>query len=181
VASRRNILKFLASAPVLPLGTLTSAMSLSACGGGSNDARFVSASFTGMAAPTLATPANMATTYVASSFDVTMDDSTVRSYKLAYQPFFMTGDMVPNGNGGTVLAGGYVDINNKPIIDASVAGKERQFFSDAPDGTSLLTVPNANVPASRATPSSPWCSSNTPPATRPATAPTACCPRPSPC
>jgi secreted PhoX family phosphatase len=26
-----------------------------------------------------------------------------------------------------------------------VAGKERQFFSDAPDGTSLLTVPNAKV------------------------------------
>ena len=145
LASRRNILKFLASAPVLPLGTLTSALSLSACGGGSDGARFVSASFTGMAAPTLATPANMATTYVASSFDVTMDDSTVRSYKLAYQPFFMTGDLVPNGGGGTVLAGGYVDINNKPIMDNSVAGKERQFFSDAPDGTSLLTVASANV------------------------------------
>ncbi|MCQ9329898.1 alkaline phosphatase, partial [Pelistega suis] len=34
---------------------------------------------------------------------------------------------------------------NKPIIDATVAGKERQFFSDSPDGTSLLTVPNAKV------------------------------------
>ncbi|MDB5850108.1 MAG: alkaline phosphatase, partial [Rhodoferax sp.] len=145
IASRRQILKFLASAPVLPLGTLTSALSLSACGGGSDGATFTSATFTGMAAPTLATPANMATTYVASTFDVSYDNNTVKSYKLAYQPFFMTGDLVPNGSGGTILAGGYVDINNKPIIDASVAGKERQFFSDSPDGTSLLTVANANV------------------------------------
>ena len=145
VASRRNILKMLASAPVLPLGTLTSALSLSACGGGSDSGNFVSASFSGMAAPTLANPAAMATTSVASTFDVAFDNNTVKSYKLAYQPFFMTGDMVPNGSGGTILAGGYVDINNKPIIDASVPGKERQFFSDSPDGTSLLTVAGANV------------------------------------
>ncbi len=146
IPSRRQLLKFLASAPVLPLGTLTSAVSLSACGGGGDDgANFMSASFTGMAAPTLANPAAMATTSVASSLDVSFDNNTVKSYKLAYQPFFMTGDMVPNGNGGTILAGGYVDINNQPIIDKSVPGKERQFFSDSPDGTSLLTVANPTV------------------------------------
>ncbi|APW40822.1 alkaline phosphatase [Rhodoferax koreense] len=145
VASRRQILKFLGAAPVLPLGTLTSALSLSACGGGNDGAKFTSATFNGMAAPTLANPADMAKTYVASSLDVAFDNNTVRSYKLAYQPFFMTGDMVPNGNGGTILAGGYVDINNQPIIDKSVAGKERQFFSDSPDGTSLLTVANPTV------------------------------------
>jgi hypothetical protein len=61
-------------------------------------------------------------------------DGSKQSYKLAYQPFFMTGDMVPDGKGGTILAGGYYDINNQPIIDRSVAGKERQFFSDCPDG-----------------------------------------------
>ena len=49
--------------------------------------------------------------------------------------------MVPDGKGGTILAGGYYNIANQPIMDTSVAGKERQFFSDAPDGTSLLTLP----------------------------------------
>ena len=53
--------------------------------------------------------------------------------------------MVPNGSGGTVLSGGYYDFYNQPIMDTTVAGKTRQFFSDAPDGTSLLTVPGAKV------------------------------------
>jgi secreted PhoX family phosphatase len=43
------------------------------------------------------------------------------------------------------VAGGYYDINNKPIMDTSVASKPRQFFSDSPDGTSLLTVANPTV------------------------------------
>ena len=77
-----------------------------------------------MAAPSLANPAAMATTTVGSSLQVTHADGTVKSFKLAYQPFFITGDRVPDGNGGTVLAGGYVDILNKPIMDRSVAGKE---------------------------------------------------------
>ncbi|MEG2695840.1 MAG: DUF839 domain-containing protein, partial [Acinetobacter sp.] len=50
-----------------------------------------------------------------------------------------------DGKGGKILAGGYYDINNKAIMDKSVAGKERQFFSDCPDGTSLLTVKDAKV------------------------------------
>jgi secreted PhoX family phosphatase len=54
--------------------------------------------------------------------------------------------MLPDGKGSTLLAGGYVDINNQPIIDSSVAGQERQFFSDSPDGSSLLTLANPTVP-----------------------------------
>ena len=50
-----------------------------------------------------------------------------------------------DGNGGTLLAGGYYDIHNQPIIDSSVSGSERQFFSDCPDGSSLLTVEGASV------------------------------------
>jgi secreted PhoX family phosphatase len=53
--------------------------------------------------------------------------------------------MVPDGNGRNVLAGGYVDIHNRPIMDNSVAGKERQFFSDCPDGMSLLKLAKSNV------------------------------------
>ena len=118
------------------------------CGGGgdsTNAAIYKSVEFTGMAAPTLAAAAAMATTSVGSRLTVRFGDESSREYQLAYQPFFVTGDLVSDGNGGQVLAGGYYDIDNKPIIDSSVAGKERQFYSDAPDGTSLLALPNANI------------------------------------
>jgi len=107
---------------------------------------YVSASFTSMAAPSLANAAAMATTTVGSTLNVLFSNNTSQSYKLTYQPFFITGDMVADGNGGTILSGGYFDINNKPIIDKSVTGKERQVFSDSPDGTSLLAVADVKVP-----------------------------------
>jgi len=147
--TRRTALKFLASAPMLPLGTLTAGTLLSGCAAtGSaqaSTAPFASAIFSSMAAPSLSNAAAMATTTVASSLQVTLQDGSTRVFKLAYEPFFITGDRVPDGNGGTVLAGGYVDILNKPIFDTSVAGKERQFFSDCPDGTSLLQLHKATV------------------------------------
>jgi secreted PhoX family phosphatase len=88
----------------------------------------------------------MATTTVGSTLTVNFTDASKVDFKLAYQPFFITGDMVPNGNGGTILSGGYYDIYNQPIIDTSSStAPSRQFFSDSPDGTSLLTVPNAKV------------------------------------
>jgi len=151
--SRRRLLKFFAGAPLLPLGSSAFTTALLAGCGGSDDAvaatpavTYTSASFTGMTAPTLAAPAAMATTSVGSSLNVAFSDGSTKSFALAYHPFFATGDLVPNGSGGTVLAGGYVDINNQPIVDKSVAGKERQFFSDSPDGTSLLALPNPTVP-----------------------------------
>ncbi|WP_422843569.1 PhoX family protein [Acidovorax sp. M2(2025)] len=144
--TRRKALQLLAGIPMLPIGTSAAASLLATgCGGGSDEATFASASFTSMAAPTLANAAAMATTAVGSSLNVKLSDGSTQSYALAYQPFFITGDLVPDGKGGKVLAGGYYDINNKPIIDTSVPGAERQFFSDSPDGTSLLTVPNAKV------------------------------------
>ncbi|APW42224.1 PhoX family protein [Rhodoferax saidenbachensis] len=145
---RRTALKFLATAPMLPLSTLGASTLLGGCattGTAMSSAPFASAAFSAMAAPTLANPAAMATTTVASSLQVTLQDGTTRAYKLAYEPFFITGDQVPDGKGGTVLAGGYVDILNKPIFDKSVPGKERQFFSDCPDGTSLLQLPTTTV------------------------------------
>ncbi len=87
----------------------------------------------------------MATTTVGSVMSVNFSDNSKVDVKLAYQPFFVTGDLVADGRGGKTLAGGYYDINNQPIIDTTVAGRERQFFSDSPDGTSLLTVPGAKV------------------------------------
>ena len=150
-AKRRSVLKVLGSAPLLPLGAASvnsllmgyanqaSAATLKPVGG------FVSASFTSMAAPNLSVPAQMATTYTDSMFHVTLADGKKQSYKLAYETFFTTGDWVPDGKGGKTLAGGNYDIHNRPIMDRSVAGKERPFFSDCPDGSSLLTVPNAKV------------------------------------
>jgi len=154
--SRRRLLRMLGAAPMLPLAGAAGASLLSACGGGDDftpvavapvvvPLTLASVTFSSMAAPTLANPGAMATNTVGSTMSVLFSDASKLDFKLAYQPFFITGDLVPNGAGASVLAGGYYDIRNQPIVDTSVAGRERQFFSDAPDGTSLLTVPNASV------------------------------------
>jgi secreted PhoX family phosphatase len=151
--SRRRLLQLFGAAPLLPLSSLASASLLTGCGGDSSPAAaaatpaatLASVTFSSMAAPSLANAAAMATTSVASTMTANFSDSSKLDFKLAYQPFFITGDLVADGNGGKILAGGYYDIYNQPIIDATVAGKERQFFSDSPDGTSLLTVANAKV------------------------------------
>jgi uncharacterized protein len=149
--SRRSLVKMLAGMPLLPLsGALTSAGLLTACDFGGDDddepdAKLTGVSFTAMAAPTLANAAAMATTTVGSTLVASFDDDSQQSFTLGYEPFFITGTAVSDGAGGTVIAGGYYDIDNQPIVDGSVPGAQRQFFSDAPDGTSLLTVDGANV------------------------------------
>ncbi|MBS0345750.1 MAG: DUF839 domain-containing protein [Proteobacteria bacterium] len=149
-SSRRHLLKLMSGAPLLPFSSAIAGASafLGGCGGsGGSDAPVAlsSVSFSNMPAPTLANPAAMATTTVGSVMSVSFADSSKLDYTLAYQPFFITGDLVADGKGGKILAGGYYDINNQPIIDATVPGQERQYFSDAPDGTSLLTVEGAKV------------------------------------
>ena len=146
--TRRNLVKMIAGVPLLPLGSaLASGGLLSGCGGddGTSSANLSSVSFVGMSAPSLAGAAAMATTTVGSSLVASFDDKSSRSFTLGYETFFLTGHAVPNGSGGTVVAGGYYDIHNQPIMDTSVAGSTRQFFSDCPDGTSLLTVAGASV------------------------------------
>lgn len=144
--SRRNLVKIASSMPMLPLaGSSASALLLSACANtvphGKTAA--VKTIFESMDAPRNAQ--DMATTAVASSLSVQLPNGKTTSFKLAYQSFFLTGNMVSNGQGGQVLAGGYFDIHNRPIMDTSVAGKARHFFSDCPDGSTLLTVPGAHV------------------------------------
>lgn len=146
LASRRRLLQMFAGAPMLPLASsLTAAGLLTACGGDDDAPAFKSVSFSSMSAPGLDNLAAMATTTVGSVMSVHYADDSKIDHQLSYEPFFITGGQVPDGKGGTVLAGGYVDIRNQPIMDNSLLGGERQFFSDAPDGTSLLTVPNAKV------------------------------------
>lgn len=142
--SRRRTLQLFAGVPLLPLasGSVGAAL-LGGCGGG-DDVTVRSVSFTGMAAPALADPAALATTSVASSMAVSYSDNSQKSFALAYEPFFITGAAVPDGRGGTLVAGGYYNINNQPIADATDP-TTRQFFSDAPDGMSLLTLANPAV------------------------------------
>ncbi|MFT3665907.1 PhoX family protein [Piscinibacter sp.] len=149
--SRRRLLQLLGGAPMLPLASsLSAAGLLSACGGGGGDhaapaKAFKSVSFSSMAAPSLAAPAAMATTTTAAVMSIVYDDNSKKDVALAYQPFFVTGDLVSDGKGGKTLAGGYYDIHNQPIVDASVPGQERQFFSDSPDGSSLIQIEGAKV------------------------------------
>jgi secreted PhoX family phosphatase len=143
--SRRQALKLFGLPLMFPMAGLGAGSLLAGCGGGGDAPSMVSANFSAMAAPGLNQAAAMATTTVGSTLNVMLSDNTTQSFKLSYAPFFLTGQQVPNGSGGTILAGGYLDINNQPIIDNSVAGKARQFFSDSPDGTSLLSVANPTV------------------------------------
>jgi hypothetical protein len=147
VNQRRSLLKMIVGAPMLPLGAtgtvaaIGSKSSLAA----QTDSPYKSAEFISMEAPSLSNPEAMASVTVGSFLEITAQNNQKKTYKLAYEPFFITGDMVPDGNGGNVLAGGYVDIHNRPIMDNSVPGKERQFFSDCPDGMSLLKLSKSNV------------------------------------
>jgi hypothetical protein len=135
LSSRRRTLQLLAALPMLPLAAPLAGKALAA-----GSTRIRSARFTPMAAPTLAEPAAMATTTVGSGLEVLLADGSRRTWQLGYRTFFVTGDRVPDGRGGEVVAGGCYDIDNRPIVDRSVPGRERQFFSDCPDGMTLLTL-----------------------------------------
>ena len=142
--SRRHLLKIMGGAPMLPLATY-SEWAQAAGKVSTPTAKLRNVSFKSMPAPSLANPAEMATMQVGSTLTANFSDGHAREFALSYQPFFISGDLVSDGQGGQILSGGYFDIHNKPIIDRTVAGKERQYFSDGPDGTSLLSVPHAKV------------------------------------
>jgi len=136
---RRTILQWMASASLLPLSSAYTAAATKTETPGMDPKRVSRVSFSSMAAPSLSHPAAMATTTVGSVMTVKYADNTYREFDLAYEPFFLTGDLVSDGKGGQILAGGYVDIQGKPILDKSGA-TSRPFFSDAPDGMSLLKL-----------------------------------------
>jgi secreted PhoX family phosphatase len=142
--SRRRALRYLTAAPMLPLGSTACAALLSACTSepmSRETVAYVSTSFASMPAPT--DIAARATTTVGSAMNVHLSDGSTQRYALSYQPFFMTGQTVPRQGGGTIVAGAYYDSRNRPIVDDSASG--RQFFSDCPDGTSLLQLPDAAI------------------------------------
>ena len=151
--SRRRALQALTGATLLPLAaSFIDGSSVANALGGSRDddgqrgstrigaGRPVSYQFNGMAAPSLADPAQMATTYVASTLTRTVRPHHTQTFSLGYETFFLTGAEVPRTGGGTIVAGGYYDIDNQPINDPT-SPTGRQFFSDCPDGMSLIELP----------------------------------------
>jgi secreted PhoX family phosphatase len=140
--TRRRTLQLLSGLPMLPLAPMLAGLPLVA--EARPDGKPVRYKFGAMAAPSLANPAQMAETYVASTL-TTGSGRDARTYALAYETFFLTGDTVPRTGGGSILAGGYFDIRNAPIIDAS-SPSLRQFFSDCPDGMTLLNLQKARSP-----------------------------------
>ncbi len=138
-ASRRRTLQLLSSLPMLPLASSLSAFSLDA---EAHAGWPISYRFGSMAAPSLANPAQMATTYVASTLTKRVGPRKSETYELGYETFFLTGQMVPCTEGGSILAGGYFDANNAPITDPTAG--DAQFFSDCPDGTSLIQIHGAH-------------------------------------
>jgi uncharacterized protein len=151
LTSRRRVLQLLAAAPMLPMSSVMAASSaaMAVCGKG---CQLSGVSFSSMAAPSLTHAAAMATTTVESVMTAAFSDGSKADFKLAYEPFFITGDEVANHAGGRILAGGYFDIHGNPIKDHTGEGPARHFFSDAPDGTSLLSLPNAKVPGVKGKP-----------------------------
>ena len=151
--SRRDLLKWFAGIPFLPLGAMTTAAALSGCNDSDNEtnvtppvtkpANLKTATFTAMAAPIVI--ADRAKTSVSSKLKIDWDDSTSSEYQLGYKSFFETGNTVPKWGGGEIIAGGYFNANGDPIMDTSVPASPRQFFSDCPDGSSLIHLDGAQV------------------------------------
>ena len=137
---RRQLLKgALGGVTVLGLG----GFGLTACGGSDAAAVTVtSVEFIGMAAPTAA--ADRATTWTTASVKMTLSDGSMKTQSLAYNTLYKTGDSLKNGS-ANVLAGGYFDKTGAAIIDTSAA-PSMQYFSDCPDGQSMLSLANPTVP-----------------------------------
>ena len=134
---RRQLLKgALGGATVLGFGGL----GLTACGG--SDPVINSVEFIGMAAP--ATDVQRATTFTSASVKFTYSDGSTKTQTLAYNTLYKTGDSLKNGS-ASVVAGGYFDKSGAPITDTS-GTSAMQYFSDSPDGNSLLSLSNPTVP-----------------------------------
>lgn len=134
---RRQVLKgMLGGITAVGLG----GFGLSACGG--SDPAITSVEFLGMAAPQ--TDVDRAAIVTNASVKIGYADGSVRTQALGYNTLFKTGDAITNGV-TTVVAGAIYDVNGLPIFDNSGTTPE-PFYSDCPDGNSLLALANPAVP-----------------------------------
>jgi secreted PhoX family phosphatase len=129
-----------------------STFGLSACGDGSSAPaeptvapKPVSVVFNQMAAPT--SDADRATAFTNATIDITYNDGSKKlAQPLRYNLIYKTGTSLTRPDGSSVLAGGYyLPDGVTPIIDTS-GSTAAQYFSDSPDGQSLLTLSNPAVP-----------------------------------
>jgi secreted PhoX family phosphatase len=144
--SRRTLLQWASSASLTPaLSAIGGSSLLAACGGGDGvAAKATAVVFNNMAAPS--SDADRATTFTNATASVTMSDNTTKTVNLSYKTLYKTGDVLKRPDGGSVVAGGYYYPDGvTPIIDTSGATPV-QYFSDCPDGQSLIKLANPTVP-----------------------------------
>lgn len=136
--SRRNVLKALASTPLFPLAYSLGASNAYAA----TKASPISVTFTNTAAPT--SIAEKTGVYTNSSIVVTYSDGSTSTNALSYQTIYNTGDLMKTPQGKEIIAGGYFSVSGDPIIDHS-GEKPEQFYSDCPDGTSLIKLEDTRI------------------------------------
>ena len=146
--SRRSLLQWAGAVPAAPWVSGVSAVSLlGACSDNNTSAPAVAGTVTGITFATMAAPtttADRATTFTNATITVAYSNGTTASKPLAYKAIYKTGDVMNRPDGGTAIAGGYYDINGNIIIDTS-ATTAVPFYSDCPDGTSLLKLANPTI------------------------------------
>lgn len=142
--SRRTLLQWATTVPAAPLvGSLTSVSLLGACASSSSGIPTLKGiSFNHMDAPTAT--ADRATTFTNATITVNYSDNTTGTQSLKYEALYKTGTSMKRPDGGTAIAGGYYDINGNAIKDTTGSTND-QFFSDCPDGTSLLKLDTTTV------------------------------------
>ena len=74
---------------------------------------------------------------------ISYSDASTKTQALTYNTLFKTGDVLKNGS-VSVMAGAFYDINGNPIMDTSGTTSE-PFYSDCPDGNSLISLSNPTV------------------------------------
>lgn len=137
---RRQVLKG-AFGGMASMGLAT--LGLTACGGSNASPAIASVEFVGMAAPTA--NADRAAVFTTASVKITYADGSSKMQPLAYTTLYKTGDTLKKNDSANVIAGGYFDKNGVPLMDNSGTAPT-QYFSDGPDGQSLLTLANPTVP-----------------------------------
>ncbi|APZ41881.1 PhoX family protein [Acidihalobacter ferrooxydans] len=152
VSSRRRFLGLLGGAPFLLSGpsVLTGASLLGMSGSSrastpatASPATPIAIKFNSMPAPS--SVAERATVFTNATIDVIYANNSTKTLSLSYKTLYKTGDTLTTPTGAPVLAGGYFNVYGNPIIDTSGA-TPKQFFSDCPDGQSLIKLHNSNVP-----------------------------------
>jgi len=125
--SRRHLLKIMGGAPMLPLATY-SEWAQAAGKVSTPTAKLRNVSFKSMPAPSLANPAEMATMQVGSTLTANFSDGHAREFALSYQPFFISGDLVSDGQGGKFFLVVILISTTSPLLTAQSQEKNANIF-----------------------------------------------------